>query len=101
MFIIKHYNYVTLLIYSLLIYQAVKMRHCNVPIKINLLNIGEALKRAEYHDIHKFERTLFFHKDLRKIESNSYKIKPKLPGLDVTFIPLFIQTVSFLLSVDE
>lgn len=74
------------------------MRYCNVPIKINLLNIKEAQKRAENHDIHKFKRTFFFHKDLRKIESDSYKIKPKLPGLDVSFIPLFIQTVSFLLS---
>lgn len=74
------------------------MRHCNVPININLLNIKEAQKRAVYHDVHKFERTLFFHKDLRKLESDSYKIKAKLPGLDVTFIPLLIQTVSFLLS---
>lgn len=76
------------------------MRQCDVPININLLNIKEAHKMAKYHNVCKFERTLFFHKDLRRIESNSYKIRPELPGLDITYIPLFIQTqtVSFSLS---
>lgn len=77
------------------VYQAVKIRQCDIPIEINLLNIKEAQKRAKYYEVHKFERTLFYHKDLREIKSDSYKIRPKLPGLDVTFIPLFIQTVSF------
>lgn len=74
------------------------MRQCDVPIEINLLNIKEAQKRAKYHDVHKFERTLFYHKDLREIESDTNKIRPELPELDVTFIPLFIQTVSYSLS---
>ncbi|KMQ97708.1 putative atp-dependent rna helicase spindle-e-like protein [Lasius niger] len=74
------------------VYQAVKMKQCDVPININLLNIKEAHKMAKYHNVCKFERTLFFHKDLRRIESNSYKIRPELPGLDITYIPLFIQT---------
>ncbi|KAL6437658.1 hypothetical protein ACFW04_004216 [Cataglyphis niger] len=75
------------------VYQAVKIRQCDIPIEINLLNIKEAQKRAKYYDVHKFERTLFYHKDLREIKSDSYKIRPKLPELDVTFIPLFIQTI--------
>ncbi|XP_029166028.1 probable ATP-dependent RNA helicase spindle-E [Nylanderia fulva] len=75
------------------VYQAVKMRQCDVPFKINLLNLKEAQKMAKYHNVDKFEQTHFFNKDLKRIKSNSYKISPKLPGLDVTEIPLSIQTI--------
>jgi len=73
------------------------MRQCNIPIEIKLLNIKEAIERARHHDFHKFERALFFRKNFRKIKSDVPKIRVKLPELDVTFIPLFIRTVSFLL----
>jgi len=73
------------------------MRQCNIPIEIKLLNIKEAIEKARHHDFHKFERTLFFRKNFRKIKNDVPKIRAKLPGLDVTFIPLFIRTVSFLL----
>lgn len=73
------------------------MRQANIPIEIKLLNIKEANNRARHYDFHKFERTHFFRKNFRRLESDIPKIRPKLPGLDVTFIPLFIQTVSFLL----
>lgn len=76
------------------------MRQCNIPIKIKLLNVKEANERARHHDLHKFERSLFFRRNFRKTENNVPNIRPKLPGLDVTFIPLFIQTVSFFYFID-
>ncbi|XP_012537164.2 probable ATP-dependent RNA helicase spindle-E [Monomorium pharaonis] len=75
------------------VYQAIKMRQSNIPIEIKLLNIKEARERAKHHDPHKFERALFFRKNFRKEENNVPKIRPKLPGLDVTSIPLFMQTI--------
>lgn len=73
------------------------MRRCNIPIEIKLLNVKEANERAKHYDLYKFERSFFFRRNFKKIEKNVPKIRPKLPGLDVTSIPLFIQTVSFLL----
>lgn len=73
------------------------MRQYNIPIEMKLLNVKEANERAKHHDLHKFERSLFFRRNFKKIEDIVPKIRPKLPGLDITIIPLFIQTVSFLL----
>lgn len=71
------------------------MRQCNIPIEIKLLNPKEANERAKHYDLQKYERSLFFRRDFKKMENNVPKIRPKLPGLDVTCIPLFIRTVSF------
>ncbi|TGZ53458.1 probable ATP-dependent RNA helicase spindle-E isoform X1 [Temnothorax longispinosus] len=75
------------------VYQAVMMKQCNIPIEIKLLNVAEANERARHYDVHKFERNFFFRRNVRMIETNVSKIRPTLPGLDVTFIPLFIQTI--------
>lgn len=68
-----------------------------MPIEIKLLNESEAKERANYHDLWRFERNFFFHKDFQKKKNEISKIRPELPELDVTCIPLFIQTVSFYL----
>ncbi|XP_011343987.2 probable ATP-dependent RNA helicase spindle-E [Ooceraea biroi] len=75
------------------VYQAIKMRHCNVPIEIKLLDESEARRRAESHDLWRFEQSFFFHKTFQKKRSEISKIRPELPDLDVTCIPLCIQTI--------
>jgi len=73
------------------------MRQCNVPIQIKLLNTKEANEKAKRHNFHKFEQNVFFYKNFKRLENNVLKIRSNLPGLDVIFIPLFIQNVRFLL----
>ncbi|KAL0106286.1 hypothetical protein PUN28_016183 [Cardiocondyla obscurior] len=75
------------------VYQAIMMKQCNIPIEIKLLDAYEANKRAKSHDLHKFKRYLFFQRNIKKTETNILKVRPRLPGLNVTSIPLFIQTV--------
>ncbi|XP_011646835.1 LOW QUALITY PROTEIN: probable ATP-dependent RNA helicase spindle-E, partial [Pogonomyrmex barbatus] len=75
------------------VYQAVMMRQCSVPIKIQLLNIKEANEMAKHYNFHQFERNLFFRKNFRKMEIDVPEIGPELPGLDITVIPLFIQNI--------
>ncbi|XP_011704566.1 PREDICTED: probable ATP-dependent RNA helicase spindle-E isoform X2 [Wasmannia auropunctata] len=75
------------------VYQAVMMRYCNIPIELKLLNVKEANERARRHDLQKFQRTLYFRRNFIKTENVVPKIRPQLPGLDVTNIPLFVQTI--------
>lgn len=78
------------------VYKAIKMRQSEILIEIGLLNVMEAHERSKNQDLNRFERISFFHKgQISKRNSNPSKVKPKLPGLDVTFIPLSIQNVSF------
>ncbi|XP_011864372.1 PREDICTED: probable ATP-dependent RNA helicase spindle-E [Vollenhovia emeryi] len=75
------------------VYQAIKMRQCNIPIELMLLNVKEANERVKHYDHHKFERNLFFRRNVSKIQNNVPQIRPNLPGLDITFIRLFIQNI--------
>lgn len=70
------------------------MKQCNVPFEIKLLNTKAASEMARHHNLHRFERRLFFQKGVKKTDIDIHKIRPELPRLDVTFIPLFLQTVS-------
>lgn len=76
------------------VYMSVKMRQCEVPIKIGLLNTKTAQKRSKNENLGRFEKTVFFKKETEKIRSNLFKIGPELPSLNVSFIPLSIQNVS-------
>ncbi|XP_014470956.1 PREDICTED: probable ATP-dependent RNA helicase spindle-E isoform X2 [Dinoponera quadriceps] len=73
------------------VYTSVKMRHCEIPIKIGLLNATEAEKRSKDQGLDRFQRTVFFNKE-RQIRRSDC-IRPKLPGLDVTFVPLSMQNI--------
>lgn len=76
------------------VYMSVKMRHCEVPIKIGLLSTKTAQGRSKNENLDRFEKTVFFRKETKQIRSNSFKIRPELPSLDTSFIPLSIQNVS-------
>ncbi|KYN06454.1 putative ATP-dependent RNA helicase spindle-E [Cyphomyrmex costatus] len=54
---------------NIFIYQAIMMRQCNVPIEIKLLSLKEANERARCYNFYKFERSVFFNKNLKKIIS--------------------------------
>lgn len=70
------------------------MKMCKVPIRIKVLNDTKKEKElAMRHNIQKFEQKLYFTKNNKSIENNVPKIRPKLPELDVTFIPLSIKKV--------
>ncbi|KYN17992.1 putative ATP-dependent RNA helicase spindle-E [Trachymyrmex cornetzi] len=90
---------------SELVYQAIMMKQCNVPIKIKLLNIKEANEKAKRYNFHKFEQNVFFKKNCKTLENNVPKIRSNLPGLNVTSIPLFIQNIvspgSFWATLDD
>ncbi|EFN82362.1 probable ATP-dependent RNA helicase spindle-E [Harpegnathos saltator] len=77
------------------VYMSVKMRHCNIPIKIDLLRAKEAQKISIDQDLDRFEKTMFFNKEKNrsKTRRDSFKIRPELPGLDITFVPLSIQNI--------
>ncbi|XP_032664411.1 probable ATP-dependent RNA helicase spindle-E isoform X2 [Odontomachus brunneus] len=76
------------------VYTSVKMRHCEIPIKIGLLNKNKAHDRSKNEDLDRFENTIFFKKGITcKTRSDLFKIKPELPGLDITFVPLSIQNI--------
>jgi len=70
------------------------MKQCNIPFSIKLLNIKKANEMASHHNLRRFERRLFFQRGVKKMETDVPKIRPELPQLDVTFISLFILTVS-------
>ncbi|KYN35997.1 putative ATP-dependent RNA helicase spindle-E [Trachymyrmex septentrionalis] len=86
-------------------YDAIMMRQCNVPIKIKLLNIKEANEKAKDYNLHKFGQNVFFYKNFERLKNNVPQIRSNLPGLDVTFIPLFIQNIvspgSFWATLDD
>ncbi|CAL7951071.1 unnamed protein product [Xylocopa violacea] len=71
---------------SPLVYKAIRMRQCNIPIEIPILNEAIALQRAEEMNLNK--KVFFISKDLAKD-----KIRPELPGLRITRIALSIQNI--------
>lgn len=77
------------------------MKLCKVPIRIEVLNDTRKEKElAMRHNIQKFEQKLYFTKNDKPIKNDDVpKIRPELPGLDVTFIPLFIKKVIFVCSL--
>lgn len=80
------------------VYQAVKMRQCDVPIAIDILDEEKARSRIQDYDLTKYQHTVLFNKGV--IEENGCthnisKIRPVLPGLDITYIPLYIRNVCF------
>lgn len=77
------------------VYTCVKMRHCEVPIKIGLVNATYAHGWSDSLKLSRFEKMVFFNKKkTRQIKNHLHDIRPELPGLDVTLVPLFIQNVS-------
>lgn len=81
------------------VYTSIKMRHCNVPVRIELLNAKEAQERKVNQKLDRFEKSVFFHRaTTRKTTSDLSDIRPELPDLDVNFIPLSIENVSPLSS---
>lgn len=70
------------------------MKQCNVPLEIKLLDLKKAHEMARHHNLHRFERSLFFQCGVKKMEIDIPKVRPELPQLDVTFIPLLITMVS-------
>ena len=71
------------------VYKAIRMRQSNIPIEVPLLNADVALKRADEMGLNKkhfFTPTIV-------IKDN---VKPELPSLRVSRIPLIIQNVCIL-----
>ncbi|XP_068981713.1 probable ATP-dependent RNA helicase spindle-E [Bombus flavifrons] len=68
------------------IYKAIRMRHCNIPIEIPILHEDMALQRA--NEMNLKQKSYFTPKSVL-----TDKIKPELPGLRITRIPLIIQNI--------
>lgn len=68
------------------VYKAIRMRQCNLPMEIPILNDDVAIRRAEEMNL---KRRSFF-------DSGSFlddRIRPRLPSIRVTRIPIVVQHV--------
>ncbi|KAI4485731.1 hypothetical protein M0802_012565 [Mischocyttarus mexicanus] len=75
-------------------YRAIKMKYCDIPIKISILNENKAIKLAKEMNF-EGQQTGFFSKNVSiKEDKRPAYMNPNLPGLDISYIPIKLVNIT-------